>query len=196
VRDIVEQAMRGDREAFGVLVGQTSDRMYAIAARILRDTHLAEDALQSAFITGWHDLPSLRDPDRFEAWMRKLVVRIGMAAFAERDEERATSSTVILRASARTSLADRRARRRGVGAWPTPRDATSARDRRRRLARNESGCTDAIPFEPGTPCAGNKVRDEGPWTEGSSSNERGEATTTPSPRSSRRVHPAWTPPRA
>jgi len=75
VRDIVEQAMRGDREAFGVLVAQTSDRMYAIAARILRDTHLAEDALQSAFITGWHDLPTLRDPDRFEAWMRKLVVR-------------------------------------------------------------------------------------------------------------------------
>src|SRR6186713_3154596 len=72
--------MRGDREAFGVLVNQTSDRMYAIATRILRDTHLAEDALQGALITAWRDLPTLRAPDRFEAWVRKLVVH---ACYAE-----------------------------------------------------------------------------------------------------------------
>ena len=41
VRDVVERAMRGDREAFGVLVVHTSDRLYAIATRILRDTELA-----------------------------------------------------------------------------------------------------------------------------------------------------------
>ena len=80
MRDVVELAMRGDREAFGVLVNQTSDRMYAIATRILRDTHLAEDALQGALITAWRDLPTLRDPDRFEAWVRKLVVH---ACYAE-----------------------------------------------------------------------------------------------------------------
>lgn len=80
MRDIVEQAMRGDREAFGWLVNQTSDRMYAIATRILRDTYLAEDALQSALITAWRQLPTLRDPDRFEAWVRKLVVH---ACYAE-----------------------------------------------------------------------------------------------------------------
>jgi RNA polymerase sigma-70 factor (ECF subfamily) len=74
VRDIVERAMHGDREAFGVLVIRTSDRMYAIASRILRDPHLAEDAVQGALVTAWHELPTLRDPDRFEAWVRKLVV--------------------------------------------------------------------------------------------------------------------------
>ena len=62
--------MRGDREAFGVLVVHTSDRMYAIATRILRDAELAEDALQSALLTAWRQLPTLRDPDRFEAWVR------------------------------------------------------------------------------------------------------------------------------
>ena len=80
MRDIVEQAMRGDREAFAWLVNQTSDRMYAVATRILRDTHLAEDALQSALVTAWRQLPTLRDPDRFEAWVRKLVVH---ACYAE-----------------------------------------------------------------------------------------------------------------
>ena len=80
MRDTVEQAMRGDREAFGVLVRLTSDRMYAVATRILRDSQLAEDALQSALVTAWRQLPTLRDPDRFEAWVRKLVVH---ACYAE-----------------------------------------------------------------------------------------------------------------
>jgi RNA polymerase sigma-70 factor (ECF subfamily) len=80
VRDIVERAMRGDREAFGQLVGLTSDRLFAIATRILRDSHLAEDALQSALITAWRELPRLRDPDRFDAWIRRLLVN---ACYAE-----------------------------------------------------------------------------------------------------------------
>jgi RNA polymerase sigma factor (sigma-70 family) len=91
VRDIVGQAMRGDREAFGALVNQTSDRMYAIATRILRDTHLAEDALQSAFVTAWRELPGLRDPDRFEAWVRKLVVH---ACYAEARRRSAWAANV------------------------------------------------------------------------------------------------------
>jgi RNA polymerase sigma factor (sigma-70 family) len=91
VRDVVERAMRGDREAFGSLVNQTSDRMYAIATRILRDTHLAEDALQGAFITAWRQLPTLRDPDRFEAWARKLLVH---ACYAEARRRRSWAANV------------------------------------------------------------------------------------------------------
>ena len=91
MRDVVELAMRGDREAFGVLVNQTSDRMYAIATRILRDTHLAEDALQGALITAWRDLPTLRDPDRFEAWVRKLLVH---ACYAEARRRRSWTANV------------------------------------------------------------------------------------------------------
>ena len=61
-------------------VGMTSDGMYAVAARILRDNVLAEDALQGALITVWRQLPTLRDPDRFEAWARRLLVH---ACYAE-----------------------------------------------------------------------------------------------------------------
>lgn len=53
MRDLVEQAQRGDREAFAALVHSTSDRMYAIAVRILRDPDLAEDALQGALVAVW-----------------------------------------------------------------------------------------------------------------------------------------------
>src|SRR5215207_7145875 len=91
VRDVVERAMRGDREAFGMLVNLTSDRMFAIATRILRDPGLAEDALQSTLITAWRELPRLRDPDRFEAWVRRLLIH---ACYAEARRRRAWAGNV------------------------------------------------------------------------------------------------------
>ena len=72
---LVEQARRGDREAFGVLAGGAVDRLYAIARVILRDTELAEDAAQEALVRAWRDLPTLRDADRFDAWLYRLLVR-------------------------------------------------------------------------------------------------------------------------
>ena len=91
MRDVVERAMRGDHEAFGMLVNLTSDRMFAIATRILRDSHLAEDALQSSLITAWRELPRLRDPDRFEAWVRRLLVH---ACYAEARRRKAWAGNV------------------------------------------------------------------------------------------------------
>ena len=73
-RDLVEQARRGDREAFAVLVHQVSDSLYAVAFRILRDAGLAEDALQNALVLAWRRLPHLREPDRFEAWIHRILV--------------------------------------------------------------------------------------------------------------------------
>ena len=91
MREVVQRAMRGDRDAFGLLVGQTSDRMYAVATRILRDADLAEDALQGALITAWRQLPTLRDPDRFEAWLRRLLVH---ACYAEARRRRQWAANV------------------------------------------------------------------------------------------------------
>ena len=73
-RDLVEQARRGDREAFAILVHQVSDSLYAVAHRILRDTGLAEDALQNALVIAWRRIPHLRDADRFEAWCHRILV--------------------------------------------------------------------------------------------------------------------------
>lgn len=79
-RNLVEQAQRGDRDAFAGLVRATGDRMYAVAFRILRDPHLAQDAYQEATFATWRQLPYLRDPDRFEAWARRILVH---ACYAE-----------------------------------------------------------------------------------------------------------------
>jgi RNA polymerase sigma-70 factor (ECF subfamily) len=74
-RGLVEAAQRGDRAAYADLVRVRGDRLFAIAHRILRDVDRTEDALQDALVIAWRDLPGLRDPDRFDAWLYRLVVR-------------------------------------------------------------------------------------------------------------------------
>jgi RNA polymerase sigma-70 factor (ECF subfamily) len=82
---LVELAMHGDKEAFDLLVGRIGDSLYSVARRILRDTTLAEDATQHALVAAWRNLPHLRDPDRFEAWVHRLLVN---ACHAEGKRER------------------------------------------------------------------------------------------------------------
>ena len=76
--DLVEQAQRGDRQAFASLAYVLSDRLFGVAHRILRDFDAAGDALQDALVRIWRDLPDLRDPARFEAWAYRLLVRACM----------------------------------------------------------------------------------------------------------------------
>jgi len=72
-RALVDRARRGDGEAFDALARQVGDRCMAIACRILRDFDLAEDAVQAALITAWRELRGLRDPDRFEPWLHRIL---------------------------------------------------------------------------------------------------------------------------
>jgi RNA polymerase sigma-70 factor, ECF subfamily len=73
-RELVERAGRGDHDAFGLLVGASIARLEAVARLILRDRELARDAVQETFLRAWRDLPGLRNPDRFEAWLHRLTV--------------------------------------------------------------------------------------------------------------------------
>jgi RNA polymerase sigma-70 factor, ECF subfamily len=92
-RVLVEQARHGDREAFAVLVHQVSDSLYSVAYRILRDTGFAEDALQNALVLAWRRLPKLRDPDRFEAWIHRILVH---ACYDESQRTRSWRSNVTV----------------------------------------------------------------------------------------------------
>jgi RNA polymerase sigma-70 factor (ECF subfamily) len=73
-RDLVERARQGDHDAFTALAGPALARLDAAARLILRDPELARDAVQDGFIRAWRNLPALRDPDKFDAWLRQLVV--------------------------------------------------------------------------------------------------------------------------
>ena len=73
-RTFVERAQQGDREAFAVLARAAAARLDAAARLITRDRDVARDAVQEALIRAWRDLPGLRDPDRFDAWLHRLTV--------------------------------------------------------------------------------------------------------------------------
>jgi RNA polymerase sigma-70 factor (ECF subfamily) len=72
---VVERAQRGDPDAFEVLVRDVGGRLVGLAFRILRDPSAAEDAVQQTLVTAWRELPGLRDPERFEAWLYRILVR-------------------------------------------------------------------------------------------------------------------------
>lgn len=121
-RALVEQAQNGDRDAFAALVHDVSDRLYALAYRILRNPDLAQDAYQNAMFAMWKQLPNLRDPDRFEAWIHRILVH---ACYAEsrRRTRWATSVRVLEIDGSRTSddsgsVTDRDALERGFRLLP------------------------------------------------------------------------------
>ena len=90
-RDLVEQAQRGDQEAFAILARTRGDMLFGIARRILRDVDLAEDAVQQALVIAWRELPRLRDPDRFDAWLQRMLVH---ACYTEARRKRAWISSI------------------------------------------------------------------------------------------------------
>jgi RNA polymerase sigma-70 factor (ECF subfamily) len=72
--ELVRLARDGDRDAFDILMTAVIDHLYRIARLILRDFDSAEDAVQEALVRCWRDLPGLRDPDRFDAWLNRLLL--------------------------------------------------------------------------------------------------------------------------
>jgi RNA polymerase sigma-70 factor, ECF subfamily len=84
-RTLVERARQGDHDAFAILVESATDRLYGVATLILRDPDRAQDAVQEALVSAWRDVRALRDPDAWDAWIHRLVVR---ACYREADRHR------------------------------------------------------------------------------------------------------------
>jgi len=74
-RALVERARKGDHDAFTALAAAAIAGLDTAAWLILRDPEQAKDAVQNALVRAWRDLPTLRDPDRFDPWLRRLLVR-------------------------------------------------------------------------------------------------------------------------
>jgi RNA polymerase sigma-70 factor, ECF subfamily len=74
-RELVERAQRGDRDAFSTLAAASIARLYNLAQLMLGDADRAEDAVQETLVAAWRDLRGLRDPDRYEAWIHRILVR-------------------------------------------------------------------------------------------------------------------------
>jgi RNA polymerase sigma-70 factor, ECF subfamily len=74
MRELVERARNGDHDAFARILAERADRLYALAYLMMRQRAAAEDALQDASLRAWRDLPRLRNIDRLDGWLRRLVI--------------------------------------------------------------------------------------------------------------------------
>jgi RNA polymerase sigma-70 factor (ECF subfamily) len=83
-QDLVERARHGDREAFGELAAGEVDRLNAIARLVLRDPDLAEDAVQEALVRCWRQLPKLRDVERFDGWLYRILIHAAQDEISKR----------------------------------------------------------------------------------------------------------------
>ena len=114
----VIRAKRGDREAFDLIARAVVDDLYRIARLVLRDTDSAEDAVQETLVRAWRDLPALRDPARFEPWIRRVLMRAITDEFRSRRRQRAAITLLRIEPSFPDSsdeLATREQLNRGFG---------------------------------------------------------------------------------
>src|SRR3954471_21682459 len=74
-RELVLRAQAGDHQAFERLAAANARRLHGVAVLIVRDPDAARDGVQETLIETWRSLPTLRDPDAFEGWLQRILVR-------------------------------------------------------------------------------------------------------------------------
>jgi len=98
-RELVERAQVGDLGAFETLASLSHGRLYRVAFGVLRDAERAKDATQQALVEIWKHIRGLRDPEAFEAWSYRIVVRECVRE-AKRTSTRALDRDLEMRAPA------------------------------------------------------------------------------------------------
>jgi len=81
--DLVRKAKGGDTVAFAVMIRRYQNLVYATAFQILKDTALAEDVAQEAFVTAFQSLQDLRTESSFPPWLRKIARNLALASRKE-----------------------------------------------------------------------------------------------------------------
>ena len=75
IHELLQRCRQGDAEAITILVRRFRAKALDLASAVLRDDHLAEDAVQQAFLTALERLADLRGPESFPGWFRQIVRR-------------------------------------------------------------------------------------------------------------------------
>lgn len=81
---LVADCLRGDEDAFRLLVERYRPRLYALACGMLHDADQASDAVQDAFLKAYGSLPEYRGRGQFGAWMRRILVNHCLSLLRQR----------------------------------------------------------------------------------------------------------------
>jgi RNA polymerase sigma factor (sigma-70 family) len=75
---LVVQAQQGDLEAYAALVQATQAMVYAVALGVARESNMAEDAAQEAYLRAFRRLRELEEPAAFLSWLRRIVITVAL----------------------------------------------------------------------------------------------------------------------
>ena len=114
--EIVAKVLGGDVDAYAVLVARYRDRYARYARHMLGNREDAEEALQDAFTRAYRSLARCEDPERFGAWLFRILVNRCRTAGARRGRRSRTfvkDASALLEAS-QEHPADQRAWREEI----------------------------------------------------------------------------------
>ena len=92
---LVGRAREGDHGAFEELVRPLLPRAVGSALLITGNMSDAEDAAQDALLAAWRDVSTVRSPDAFPAWFRRLVVRAAVRRAIRRRKDAAVGLDAV-----------------------------------------------------------------------------------------------------
>lgn len=82
----LEAALTGDRVAFGRIIGRTEATVRSIVLAIVGEVSRSEEVAQEAYLAAWRELPSLRSPEKFDAWLHGIARNLARSACRRRRE--------------------------------------------------------------------------------------------------------------
>jgi RNA polymerase sigma-70 factor (ECF subfamily) len=72
-RALVEEALKGNLEAFNRLVELYQDMLFGLTVRVVNDREAAADAVQEAFLSAYRNLSRFRG-DSFRSWLTRIAL--------------------------------------------------------------------------------------------------------------------------
>lgn len=85
--ELVLRAQSGDRDAFGELVQEFENVVFAVVFRRLRNRSEAAEVTQEVFLRAMRKIDQLREPERFVGWLKRIAVRMAINRAVRRPRE-------------------------------------------------------------------------------------------------------------
>ena len=103
-RELLLRVRAGDREAFDLLVAAKAEEIYRTAFAVLGNEADARDASQDAFVAAWRGIRGLRDIDRLDAWLGRILINQCRDALGRRGRVREVAVDERLEAPERATV--------------------------------------------------------------------------------------------
>jgi RNA polymerase sigma-70 factor, ECF subfamily len=97
---LIARARSGDDHAADMLVRRYLGDVHAVTMRVLRDTELAQDAAQEAFINALRGLSQFRGEASFRTWLLRIAVNAARTVARRQFHRREVSLDVVQEAPA------------------------------------------------------------------------------------------------